>query len=77
MCEFGQVTDMLKDLAEAMYYRTLTNTMEEFDPESMLDVMDRYGERRFYDNYRYSNGRFVRKVEEPGGDTKITRHTGI
>lgn len=23
-CEMGQVTDMLKDLAEAMYYRTLT-----------------------------------------------------
>ena len=61
VCEFGQVTDMLKDLAEAMYYRTLTNTMEEFDPESVLDVMDRYGDRRFYDNYRYSNGRFAPK----------------
>lgn len=31
-CEMGQVTDMLKDLAEAMYYRTLTNGMEEFEP---------------------------------------------
>lgn len=61
VCEFGQVTDMLKDLSEAMYYRTLTHTMEEFDPESMLDVMDRYGDRRFYDNYRYSNGRFAPK----------------
>lgn len=33
--EMGKVTDMLKDLAEAMYYRTLTNIMEEYDIEDV------------------------------------------
>ena len=52
-CEMGQVTDMMKDLAEAMYYRTLMKSMEMFE---------RLGDgRRFYDNYRYSNGRFAPK----------------
>lgn len=32
--EMGKVTDMLKDLAEAMYYRTLTKSMDESDPEA-------------------------------------------
>lgn len=60
-CEMGQVTDMLKDLAEAMYYRTLTNSMEEFEPSDLLDAVERYGDRRFYDDYRYKNGRFAPK----------------
>lgn len=34
--EMGKVTDMLKDLAEAMYYRTLTKSMDESDPEQVL-----------------------------------------
>ena len=57
--EMGKVTDMLKDLAEAMYYRTLTNSMEESGTEEVLDMFDRYGDRRFYDHYRYANGRFA------------------
>lgn len=56
--EMGKVTDMLKDLAEAMYYRTLTNIMEESDVEDALGMLD----RRFYDNYRYkTTGRYAPK----------------
>lgn len=56
--EMGKVTDMLKDLSEAMYYRTLTNIMEESDVEDALGMLD----RRFYDNYRYkTTGRYAPK----------------
>ena len=61
--EMGQVTDMLKDLAEAMYYRTLTKAMDESETDEIMEMFDRYGDggRRFYDNYRYANGRFAPK----------------
>lgn len=56
--EMGKVTDMLKDLAEAMYYRTLANIMEESDVEDVLGMLD----RRFYDDYRYkTTGRYAPK----------------
>lgn len=56
--EMGKVTDMLKDLAEAMYYRALTNIMEESDVEEVLGMLD----RRFYDDYRYkTTGRYAPK----------------
>lgn len=56
--EMGKVTDMLKDLAEAMYYRTLTNIMEESDVEDALEMLD----RRFYDDYSYkTTGRYAPK----------------
>lgn len=56
--EMEKVTDMLKDLAEAMYYRTLTNIMEESDVEDALGMLD----RRFYDDYRYkTTGRYAPK----------------
>lgn len=56
--EMGKVTDMLKDLAEAMYYRTLANIMEESDVEDALGMPD----RRFYDDYRYkTTGRYAPK----------------
>ncbi len=61
-CEMGQVTDMLKDLAEAMYYRTLTKAMDEAEDDEIVEMFDRYGDgRRFYDHYRYSDGRFAPK----------------
>lgn len=61
-CEMGQVTDMLKDLAEAMYYRTLTKAMDESEDDEIMEMFDRYGDgRRFYDHYRYSDGRFAPK----------------
>lgn len=61
--EMGQVTDMLKDLAEAMYYRTLTKAMEDSEKDEIMEMFDRYGDggRRFYDDYRYKNGRFAPK----------------
>lgn len=59
--EMGKVVDMLKDLSEAMYYRTLTKTMDESSDEEILEMFDRYGDRRFYDDYRYANGRFAPK----------------
>lgn len=61
-CEMGQVTDMLKDLAEAMYYRELTKAMQESDPDEIMEMFDRYGDgRRYYDHYRYADGRFAPK----------------
>jgi hypothetical protein len=60
--EMGQVTDMMKDLAEAMYYRTLMKSMEESSADETMEMFERLGDgRRFYDNYRYSNGRFAPK----------------
>lgn len=61
--EMGEVTDMMKDLAEAMYYRTLTKAMEESDAEETLAMMERFGDgRRFYDDYRYkTSGRYAPK----------------
>ena len=56
------VTDMMKDLAEAMYYRTLTKAMDESTSEETLEMFERYGDgRRFYDKYRYADGRFAPK----------------
>ena len=45
-CEMGQVTDMLKDLAEAMYYRTLTKAMDEAEDDEIMEMFDRYGDGR-------------------------------
>lgn len=61
-CEMGHVTDMMKDLAEAMYYRTLMKAMEESSADETMEMFDRFDDgRRFYDNYRYANGRFAPK----------------
>lgn len=61
-CEMGEVIDMMKDLAEAMYYRTLTKAMENAESEEVLEMFDRYNDdRRYYDHYRYSDGRFAPK----------------
>lgn len=61
-CEMKEAIDMLKDLSYAMYHRVLTETMLESDTEEIMDMFDRYGEdRRFYDHYRYKNGRFAPK----------------
>lgn len=70
--ELGEVTDMVKDLAEAEYYARISKAMEEAEKEEeeeakriMREMKEQYGEeegeRRFYDNYRYANGRFAPK----------------
>lgn len=62
-CEMGKVIDMMKDLSEAMYYRELTKTMQEYDSDENMEMFDRYGDggKRFYDHYRYADGRFASK----------------
>lgn len=60
--QLSALVDMIKDLSESMYHRVLTNSMLESDTEEIMDMFDRYGEdRRFYDHYRYKNGRFAPK----------------
>lgn len=61
-CEMGQVADMIKDISTAMYYRILAEIMIDADQRDILDMFDRYGaDRRYYDHYRYKNGRFAPK----------------
>lgn len=55
--EVGEVTDMIKDLAEAQklcweacYYKSIVEAMEKSDEEA---------ERMGYDAYRYADGRFA------------------
>lgn len=62
-CEMDKVVDMIKDLSEAMYYRTLTKAMQESDTEDIMEMFDRYGDdgKRYYDMWRYKSGRFAPK----------------
>jgi hypothetical protein len=62
-CEMGKVVDMMKDLSEAMYYRELTKTMQDYDQDEVMEMFERYGDggKRFYDHYRYADGRFAPK----------------
>lgn len=62
-CEMDKVVDMMKDLSEAMYYRTLTKAMQESDTEEIMDMFDRYEDdgKRYYDMWRYKSGRFAPK----------------
>ena len=43
--EFGKVTDIIKDLSEAMYYRTITVAMEESEYGEDYDYEGRKGYR--------------------------------
>lgn len=70
-CEMGQVVDMIKDLNEAEYKAVIVKSMKEadeeekeYDKELLRTLKAEYGEeggRRFYDAYRYANGRFAPK----------------
>ena len=62
-CEAGKVIDMIKYLAEAEYYATLAITMQEYDQDESMEMFERYGDgdRRYYDHYRYVDGRFAPK----------------
>ena len=69
--EMGEVVDMIKDLAEAEYHSIISKAMkkadeeeEEYDKELLKSLKAEYGEesgRRYYDHYRYANGRFAPK----------------
>lgn len=70
-CEMGQVVDMIKDLNEAEYKAVIVKAMkkadeekEEYDKMLLRELKEEYGEddgKRFYDHYRYSDGRFAPK----------------
>ena len=58
-----KVVNMMKELSEAMYYRTLTKAMRESDTEEIMEMFDKYGDdgKRYYDMWRYKSGRFAPK----------------
>ena len=70
-CEMGQVVDMIKDLNEAEYKAVIVKAMKKADEEEeeyekilLRELKEEYGEdtgRRFYDHYRYADGRFAPK----------------
>ena len=70
-CEMGQVVDMIKDLNEAEYKAVIVKAMkkadeekEEYDKMLLRELKEEYGEdagRRYYDHYRYADGRFAPK----------------
>lgn len=69
--EMGQVVDMIKDLNDAEYRAVIVKAMkkadedeEDADKELLRRIKSEYGEddgRRFYDHYRYADGRFAPK----------------
>lgn len=69
--EMSEATDMIKDLCEAEYYAVIAKSMKKADEEEegyskelLRTLKAEYGEeggRRYYDAYRYANGRFAPK----------------
>lgn len=69
--EMSEAVDMIKDLCEAEYRAVIVKSMkkadeeeEEYDKELLRSLKAEYGEesgRRYYDHYRYANGRFAPK----------------
>lgn len=69
--EMGEVIDMIKDLCQAEYHARISKAMEceeeegEFEEKYLIALLkEEYGEddyRKFYDRYRYENGRFAPK----------------
>lgn len=67
----SEVIDMIKDLAEAEYHSKITHAMEEEEKEEeeeekymLRQMKEEYGEddgKRYYDEWRYANGRFAPK----------------
>ena len=61
--ELGEITDIIKDLAEAQYYRTLVIAMEESEYGEDYDENGPMEERRYYRGQRRSpnTGRYMRR----------------
>lgn len=60
--EFSKVIDSIKDLSESEYYAKISKAMDESDADEIMEMFDRFGDgRRFYDHYRYGDGRFAPK----------------
>lgn len=91
--EMGEVIDMIKDLAQAEYYARISKAMEceeekeEAEEKYLIKMLkDEYGEedyRKYYDRYRYANGRFApngrgrRMGYEPIGDEPPYKHMAM
>lgn len=69
--EMAYAIDMIKDLAEAEYRATITKSMDEYKKEEeeydkilLRELKEEFGDeagKRFYDHYRYADGRFAPK----------------
>lgn len=59
--EMGEVVDMIKDLAEAEYYATITKAMNESEYGVDYDETGRIDEKRYYNRNRYADGRYAPK----------------
>lgn len=69
--EMSEAVDMIKDLCEAEYRAFIVKSMKKADEEeeeynkellrTLKAEYDEEGGRRFYDNYRYADGRFAPK----------------
>lgn len=69
--EMAYAIDMIKDLAEAEYRATITKSMDESKKEEeeynkilLRELKEEFGDeagKRFYDHYRYADGRFAPK----------------
>lgn len=67
----GEVVDMIKDLADAEYHARIAKAMEEAEEDDKEEekyllkrFKEEYGDdegRRYYDEWRYSSGRFAPK----------------
>lgn len=67
----SEVIDMIKDLSEAEYHSKITHAMEEEEKKEeeeekymLRQMKEEYGEdagKRYYDEWRYANGRFAPK----------------
>lgn len=58
--EMGEVVDMIKDLAQAEYYATITKAMGESEYGVDYDEKGRI-DRKYYNKYRYADGRYAPK----------------
>lgn len=59
--EMKEAVCMIKELAEAEYYSKISKAMDESSNGDIMDMHDYYNDNRYYDRYRYSNGRFAPK----------------
>ena len=74
--ELGEAIDMIKDLSETMYYKAITDVMEEGSEFSKHQDKDRWEGRMYYDGYGrrggYHPGTTIRSI--PGSDGARGHH---
>lgn len=80
----SEVIDMIKDLSEAEYHCKITKAMEEEEKEEeeeekylLRQMKEEYGDedgKRYYDEWRYSNGRFAPRGREMRRGYRVPVH---